>query len=116
MSPSGCMWSPWICFVTLLLFLEGNNCDDPGAGTEIVKRRSKENDILASIFSFNPPPKLKKIVSDEEKKLDKSALERLGRATLAMFREESGKYLTRISLKWKNMVRNILNLDDYLQS
>merc|ERR1719309_877998 len=113
MSPSGCMWSPWICFVTLLLFLEGNNCDDPGtttfeAVTEIVGRRSlDEDDILASIFSFAPLPKFKKIVSDEKKKLDKSALERLGRATLAMFREEIGAMHETVKKKLKQIFQHL---------
>merc|ERR1719402_1093920 len=80
MSPSGCMWSPWICFVTLLLFLEGNNCQDPGtkfeAGTQNGGRRSMDEDDISAIFSFTPPPKFKKIVSDEQRESDKSPLER----------------------------------------
>merc|ERR1719402_1214049 len=80
MSPSGCMWSPWICCVTFLLFLEGNNCQDPGtkfeAGPENGGRRSMDEEDISAIFSFTPPPKFKKIVSKEKQKSDKSPLER----------------------------------------
>merc|ERR1712055_658270 len=81
MSPSGRMWSPWLCCATLLLFLEGNNCQDPGttleAGIETGGRRSMvDDDILASILSFTAFAPFKKIVTEEEKKVDKTPLER----------------------------------------
>merc|ERR1719402_1660506 len=72
---AGRMWSPWVCCITLLFFLEGNNCGDV---VEVVAgRRSVElDDATRAILQFNGYADFQPIVTEEKKATDKTPLKR----------------------------------------
>merc|ERR1719402_702145 len=72
---AGRMWSPWVCCITLLFFLEGNNCGDV---VEVVAgRRSVElDDATRAILQFPGFADFQPIVTKEKKATDKTPLKR----------------------------------------
>merc|ERR550519_272881 len=72
---AGRMWSPWVCCITLLFFLEGSNCGDV---VEVVAgRRSVElDDATREILQFTGYADFQPIVTEEEKATDKTPLKR----------------------------------------
>merc|ERR1719402_256769 len=72
---AGRMWSPWVCCITLLFFLEGNNCGDV---VEVVAgRRSVELDeATRAILQFPGFADFQPIVTKEKKATDKTPLKR----------------------------------------
>merc|ERR1719402_150058 len=72
---AGRMWSPWVCCITLLFFLEGNNCGDV---VEVVagRRSAALDDATRQILQFNGYADFQPIVTEEKKATDKTPLKR----------------------------------------
>merc|ERR1712055_371951 len=75
LSAAGRMWSPWVCCITLLFFLEGNNCGD--VVEAVAGRRSAElDDLTREILQFTGFANFQPIVPEEKKATDKTPLKR----------------------------------------